>query len=197
VKLRYCGSAELAMAFAKQTQPASSAIDPEHLSWMEKAFEHAKLAFDNREVPIGCLLVLDKLEIIGRGKNDVNRTKNATRHAEMLAVDEAVEFCRAKGWRHEDVFPKCTMYVTVEPCIMCASVLRFVGISKVVFGCPNFRFGGCGSVINANDVPLEDYPSPLVSISGVKSEEAIDLLKDFYKGENPFAPNPKDKSGRK
>lgn len=94
---------------------------------MEKAFEHAQLAFDNREVPIGCLLVLEETEIIGRGKNDVNRTKNATRHAEMLAVDEAVEFCRAKGLRHQEVFPKCTMYVTVEPCIMCASVLRFVG----------------------------------------------------------------------
>lgn len=79
------------------------------MSWMEKAFEHAKLAFDNREVPIGCLLVLEEMEIIGRGKNDVNRTKNATRHAEMLAVDEAVEFCRVKGWQHKDVFPKCTM----------------------------------------------------------------------------------------
>ncbi len=102
-------------------------IDPKHTLWMEKAFEHAKLAFDNREVPIGCLLVMDEEAIIGRGKNDVNRTKNATRHAEMMAVDEAVEFCREKGWQHKDVFPKCTMYVTVEPCIMCASVLRFVG----------------------------------------------------------------------
>jgi len=175
----------------------SSADDPKLMAWMEKAFEHARLAFDNREVPIGCLLVMEDEEIIGRGKNDVNRTKNATRHAEMLAVDEAVDLCRERGWQHKDVFPKCTMYVTVEPCIMCASVLRFVGISKVVFGCPNYRFGGCGSVINANDVPLVDHPSPLQSVSGVRSEEAIELLKDFYKGENPFAPNPKDKSGRK
>jgi len=182
------------VAPSSETRPPG---DESNFKWMTRAFEHAQSAFRNREVPIGCLLVKGDEEIIGKGRNDVNRTKNATRHAEMLAIDEAVQLCFERGWNEEDIFPECTMYVTVEPCIMCASVLRLVGVSKVVFGCPNYRFGGCGSVLNANDVPLEDHPVPMKAVSGVKSEEAIELLKDFYKGENPFAPNPKDKTGRK
>lgn len=167
-------------------QPSSEEI--EH--WMQKAFDMAKEALENGEVPVGCLMVYNN-EVLGRGRNEVNETKNATRHAEMVALDHVLQWCHQENRNSKEVFKETVLYVTVEPCIMCAGALRLLNIPLVVYGCRNERFGGCGSVLN---VPADELPrtgAPFKCISGFRSEEAVELLKLFYKQENPNAPKPK------
>ena len=88
---------------------------------------------------------------IGTGCNDVNRTKNATRHAEIIAIEEVRNYCKTNHLDEGLVFSKSILYVTTEPCIMCASALRLVGVKNIVYGCPNPRFGGCGSVLDIHE----------------------------------------------
>lgn len=115
--------------------------------WMEEALNLAREALKKGEVPVGCVIVY-KNQVIGRGQNEVNKTKNATRHAEMVAIDQVQLWCKDECCDFQDVLHDCWLYVTVEPCIMCAAALRFLEILKVVFGCANDRFGGCGSILN-------------------------------------------------
>ena len=102
---------------------------------------------------MGCIMVY-KNQVIGTGRNEVNETKNATRHAELVAVDRVKRWSENQGLCFEDVVRNCSLFVTVEPCIMCASALRYLNVSKVVFGCANERFGGCGSILN---IHTDDY----------------------------------------
>ncbi|KAG8582989.1 hypothetical protein GDO81_008246 [Engystomops pustulosus] len=95
--------------------------------WMDMAFQMAQDALDNGEVPVGCLMVHDK-QIIGQGRNEVNETKNATRHAEMVAIDQVLDWCKENGKSSIEVFQNTILYVTVEPCIMCAGALRLLRI---------------------------------------------------------------------
>ncbi|TRY98116.1 hypothetical protein DNTS_028478, partial [Danionella cerebrum] len=181
-------------------------------TWMAKAFDMGAEALANGEVPVGCLMVYNK-EIIGKGRNEVNETKNATRHAEMVALDQVLDWCRfsQKDWK--EVCKQTTLYVTVEPCIMCAAALRLIRILQtkiqlallckkchlnisvyipfVVYGCKNERFGGCGSVLDVSSDHLPQTGSSFKCIAGYRSEEAIEMLKTFYKQENPNAPKPK------
>uniref|UniRef100_A0A8C9G280 CMP/dCMP-type deaminase domain-containing protein n=1 Tax=Pavo cristatus TaxID=9049 RepID=A0A8C9G280_PAVCR len=85
----------------------------------------AQEALEAGEVPVGCLLVYDGAAI-GKGRNEVNETKNATRHAEMVAIDQVLEWCQQHKKDHEEVFSHSVLYVTVEPCIMCAAALRLM-----------------------------------------------------------------------
>ena len=91
-----------------------------------------------------------KNQIIGTGRNEVNETKNATRHAELVAFDQVKLWCEKRCLCFKDVLRECCLYVTVEPCIMCSAALRYLGVPKVVFGCANERFGGCGSILNVH-----------------------------------------------
>ena len=167
--------------------------DERHLHWMQKAHQLALDALQGGEVPVGCIFVY-KEEIIATGRNEVNETKNATRHAELVAIDQVLELCKVKKWDCNEVFQSCVLYVTVEPCIMCAAALRNVRIPLVVYGCANERFGGCGSVLNIHKDDLSQSQGPTFHcISGVLSEESVQLLKDFYRGENPNAPEGKKK----
>lgn len=113
----------------------------------------AREALQKSEVPVGCIMVY-KNQVIGTGRNEVNKTKNATRHAELVAMDQVKLWCESECLNFEDVLHECCLYVTVEPCIMCAAALRLLGIPKVVFGCANERFGGCGSILN---IHTDDY----------------------------------------
>lgn len=174
-----------------------------HLKWMEEALSMARVALDHREVPVGSVVVLNDNEIIAKGCNEVNVTANATRHAEMIALDQLVQYCQRTDEKLEDLCSKCTIYVTVEPCIMCSYALRLSKLTKVVFGCYNERFGGCGSVLNIHDVPVgapvEHTTDQLLELSaiefqsGVLKDEAVSLLQMFYEGENPNAPEEKMK----
>ncbi|XP_067844649.1 tRNA-specific adenosine deaminase 2 [Heptranchias perlo] len=158
--------------------------------WMERALSTAKEALENGEVPVGCLMVYHN-EILGRGRNEVNETKNATRHAEMVAIDQVLEWCRQNGKEREEVFERTVLYVTVEPCIMCAAALRLMNIPLVVYGCRNERFGGCGSVLNIPTDDLQNTGASFQCVGGYRAQEAVELLKTFYKAENPNAPKSK------
>uniref|UniRef100_A0A8C3RQE2 CMP/dCMP-type deaminase domain-containing protein n=1 Tax=Chelydra serpentina TaxID=8475 RepID=A0A8C3RQE2_CHESE len=133
----------------------------------------AREALENGEVPVGCLMVYNN-EILGKGRNEVNETKNATRHAEMVAIDQVLDWCHQHGKDPAEVFAQTVLYVTVEPCIMCAA-----------------RFGGCGSVLNISSANLTDTGEPFQCIAGYRAEEAVDMLKTFYRQENPNAPKSK------
>lgn len=158
--------------------------------WMEAALNQAKDALNSGEVPVGCVFIY-KGAILASGRNTVNETRNATRHAEMNCVDQVLKRCQDKKLNPIHIFPEIIIYVTVEPCGMCADALGQLEVKQIVFGCSNDRFGGCGSVV---DVP-KMYSYPYNIIKGIRADEAIGLLKDFYKGENPNAPS--DKAKRK
>ncbi|CAL8092378.1 unnamed protein product [Orchesella dallaii] len=164
-----------------------------NLNHMDLAFKLAEEALSVGEVPVGCVLVFEQ-EVIGQGRNFVNESKNATRHAELVAIDEVTtSWAAEKGQENklEEVFSKCQLYVTVEPCIMCASALNQLRIPVIVYGAANERFGGCGSVLDVFSKGEESFRPKVVS--GVRAEEAVELLKQFYKGENPNAPVLKQK----
>ena len=159
---------------------------------MQKAFDEARKALDIGEVPVGSVFYdYQAKRIVGRGCNSVNATKNATRHAELNCVDEVLKV--------EVDFKNIVVYVNVEPCIMCASALLDLKVAAIYFGCKNDRFGGCGSVL---DVPelyschQNSNGSTTRIVGGFREEEAIELLKSFYKGENPNAPEDKRKPAR-
>ena len=153
---------------------------------MQEAFEEAKVALKEGEVPVGAIFYCQKSgQIIARGHNSVNLTKNATRHAEL----NCIEACQSDTDLNHVV-----VYVNVEPCIMCAGALLEYKVAAVYFGCRNDRFGGCGSVLNVQELVV-DSPSTIFK-GGFREQEAIDLLKNFYKGENPNAPVEKRKPAR-
>ncbi|XP_004368920.1 tRNA-specific adenosine deaminase 2 [Trichechus manatus latirostris] len=172
------------------TGGACSVSVEETEKWMEAAMYMAKDALENLEVPVGCLMVYNN-EIVGKGRNEVNQTKNATRHAEMVAIDQVLDWCHHSGKSPSEVFEHTVLYVTVEPCIMCAAALRLMKIPLVVYGCQNERFGGCGSVLNIASADLPNTGKPFQCVPGYRAEEAVEMLKTFYKQENPNAPKSK------
>lgn len=192
--------------------PAVIAERAVHLKFIGEALDMAKLALRTNETPVGCVIVHNG-EIIARGMNATNVTRNGTRHAEFMAISALLSVSRKDGpkttslkptvppkrpvkgdsssdvssveWRSPDegnedgskghlypygqkmipqervdgaIFRECTLYVTVEPCVMCASLLRQVGIKKVYFGAVNDKFGGTGGVfsIHANSNPIRE-----------------------------------------
>lgn len=157
---------------------------------MAEAFTEARKALDVGEVPVGAIFYdLQTKNIIARGCNSVNKTKNATRHAELNCVDAVLNL------ESKQEFENIVVYVNVEPCIMCASALIHLRIPLVYFGCKNERFGGCGSVLDVASL-TENSEVKTVFKGGYRESEAIKLLKDFYKGENPNAPIEKRKASR-
>jgi len=121
----------------------------------------------------------------------------ATRHAEFEAIDAILEdpaLTPTPIPTHP--LAQTTLYVTVEPCMMCASALRQVGIREVFFGCENERFGGCGSVLGVNALIEHPFHPPYKATSGLCREEAIMVLRRFYMTENANAPVPKSKAKR-
>ena len=156
-----------------------------HIKWMKEALSVAKNAFNLKEVPVGCVIVYKDETIIGRGHNLTNIKKNATRHAEFEAIEESINWCKQNSHSYKNIFPHCALYVTCEPCIMCASALKLVNINKWIFGCSNPKFGGTGSVV---DVVKEEEKCKFEIISGVCEEQAINILKIFYTIENENAP---------
>ena len=148
----------------------------------------AKEALSVGEVPVGCLIIYQD-QVIGKGRNEVNITKNATRHAEIVAIDQVKCYCEANSLDYRSIFKGSSLYVTVEPCIMCCAALRLLQVSKVVYGCVNDRFGGCGSILSVHSDDLDEN-TPFYCISGVMRDEAIELLQQFYLQSNHNAPNP-------
>jgi tRNA-specific adenosine deaminase 2 len=158
-----------------------------HQEYMGKALEMAEQALATGETPVGCVFV-GSGAIIGAGQNDTNRSLNGTRHAEIVGISEVLKS------HPTDIFTSTDLYVTVEPCIMCASILRQYRIRTVYYGCGNERFGGTGSVLSIHSDAGVDLPYP--SHGGLYRKEAIMLLRRFYIQQNEKAPNPRPKKGR-
>ncbi|CAG9460500.1 unnamed protein product [Pedinophyceae sp. YPF-701] len=172
-------------------QPAAGTADAEHSRWMEHALQQARTAAARREVPVGCVFVRDGV-IVGRGGNETNATRNATRHAELVAIDGMI--ADAGGDCAQLRLHECTLYVTVEPCIMCAGALSILGLKHAVYGCRNDKFGGCGSILSVSDAGCGGCggaASPgFPTTGGVRAQEAVELLRSFYATGNPAAPKP-------
>lgn len=155
--------------------------------FIEKAFEYAHDALKRLEVPVGCIFVYNN-KIIASGRNMVNETRNACRHAELVCIDQAIEYAKLNSLPFSALFENICVYVTVEPCIMCISALFDLNVKKIMYGCKNDRFGGV-TVCNVASI----MKHPAICCGGYKADVALDLLKQFYKGENPNAPPSKVK----
>jgi tRNA(adenine34) deaminase len=139
--------------------------------YMNEAIALAKMAEKNDEVPVGALIVC-KGEIISKAYNTREHSKCATHHAEILAIEEA---CRVLGgWR----LPECTLYVTMEPCVMCAGAIVNARIDRVVYGTPDLRFGAFGSCLDIRTAGLNHTPEV---IGGVLLEECRTMLTEYFK----------------
>ena len=232
---------------------------------MRQALKVARNALDIGEVPVGCVIVHPRVVvaegnqhssesvIVSHGANQVNATRDATRHAEMVAIDRMLTggvssdqlrlppevFARpdraamlpvnsplldkskldlyfqdkwwnvpenpshwknSYGWGSGRLYDakalsQCHLYVTCEPCIMCAAALAQVGIGRIIFGCRNDKFGGCGSILNLHETGDTTSDQCYSIRCNVLADEAIKLLRSFYKRENFNAPD--DKRRRK
>lgn len=138
--------------------------------WMQLALEEAALAMQEGEVPVGAVIVRDG-QLLSRAHNRCEARPDATAHAERLAIEEA---CRAVGsWRLSD----CTLYVTLEPCPMCAGASVSARIGRIVYGAKDPRAGALGSLLDLRRYPLEGRP---ICESGLMEHEARALLRDFF-----------------
>ncbi|KAF9057332.1 cytidine deaminase-like protein [Panaeolus papilionaceus] len=169
-------------------------LDQVHLSWMKEAMAMEKEALAAGEVPVGCVFVRDS-SIIAKARNRTNELRNATRHAELEAIDCILADEKLTPDPVQYPLSTTTLYVTVEPCIMCASALRQLGIKEVYYGCGNDRFGGCGSVLGVNGLKHPAHTS-YPATGGYCREDAIMILRRFYMTENTNAPVPKSKVNR-
>jgi len=138
---------------------------------MRIALELAHQAAVEGEVPVGAVIVKNG-EIIGRGRNRREASGNALAHAEVEAIDQACKLLG--GWQLID----CTLYVTLEPCPMCAGAIINARIPRVVQGASNIKAGSCGSIVDLFSLPYNHKPQ---LISGVLEDECQQLLKDFFK----------------
>lgn len=141
-------------------------------SFMKQAVKQAKKAYDKLETPIGCVIVYED-KVIARGYNKRNMKKNTLAHAEILAINKASKVLG--DWRLED----CTMYVTLEPCPMCAGAIVQARIPRVVIGSMNPKAGCAGSVLN---LLQQDGLNHQVEITkGVLAEECSGLMTSFFR----------------
>lgn len=139
--------------------------------YMKEALKLAKKAFALGEVPIGCVIV-HQGKIIGRGYNRRNTDKNTLAHAEITAINKASK--RIGDWRLEE----CTLYVTLEPCQMCAGAIVQARIPQVVMGCMNPKAGCAGSILNILEMPQFNHQATVVR--GVLEQECSNMLKLFF-----------------
>ena len=148
------------------TEPEISDEDRKmYEAYMAKAIKLAQKAYVQGDVPIGCVIVKDD-KVIARGYNKRNLKKTTLAHAELLAIEQA--------WRLED----CTMYVTLEPCQMCAGAIVQARIQKVVIGCMNKKAGCAGSILNMFDMPAFNHQ--VETVYGIRQEECSSLMKNFF-----------------
>lgn len=140
--------------------------------FMKEALKEAKKAYDKGEIPVGAVIVKDD-KIIARAHNLKEIKKDTTKHAEMIAIQKASK--KIDAWRLEE----CEMYVTLEPCSMCAGALIQSRIKKVYIGTMDQKTGACGSVLNL----LKDYKfNHVVEVEyGVLKDECEKMLKNFFK----------------
>ena len=148
------------------------------VAFMHMALEEARAAFKHGDVPVGAVMVYHDPEsglerVIAATHNTREADGNALGHAEISAIDAA---CRARGgWRLSD----CTLYVTLEPCPMCAGAIINARIPRVYYGARDREMGACGGVLN---LFMERFPHHPALVGGILAEECRQVLTDFFKG---------------
>ena len=140
--------------------------------YMRQAIKLAKKASDQGDVPIGCVIVYEG-KIIGRGYNRRNKDRSSLAHAELMAIKKASKVLN--DWRLE----KCRMYVTLEPCQMCAGAIVQARIPEIVIGCMNPKAGSAGSIINLLDI--KEFNHQVDITKGILEEECSEMLVTFFK----------------
>lgn len=145
--------------------------ETDDIKFMRAALSEAQKAHDEKEVPIGAVVVRNGV-VVGRGYNRREYGKNALYHAEILAIDDACK--NLGGWR----LWECELYVTLEPCPMCAGAIINSRIKRVVYGCEDKKAGSVKSVINLFELPYNHKPE---YIGGVLKEECSAVLTSFFK----------------
>ena len=140
------------------------------LYFMDQALALAREAAAEGEVPVGCVIVRGD-EIVGRGRNRREKDKSALAHAEIEAISDACR--RLGGWR----LWECTLYVTLEPCPMCAGAIINARIPRVVYGAKDLKAGSCGSVCSLFDMAYNHHPKVE---RGLMEEECAGVLKEFF-----------------
>ena len=138
---------------------------------MEAALREARAAADSDEVPIGCVIVHDGI-VIGRGRNQTEALQDVTAHAEIVAIGAASN--ALESWRLID----CTMYVTLEPCAMCAGAIVLARLGRLVYGAADPKAGACGSVLDVIGEPRLNHRVEVTT--GVLADECGALLREFF-----------------
>ena len=139
--------------------------------FMDVALQLAAEAARDGEVPVGCVIVRDG-QIVGRGRNRREKNRNALAHAEIEAIYDACS--NLGGWRLWD----CTLYVTLEPCAMCAGAILNARIKRVVFGARDEKYGACGSVCDLFSMNFNHHPEVT---TGLLAEESAALMEEFFR----------------
>jgi tRNA(adenine34) deaminase len=153
------------------SDPIPEAVSSDDI-FMRRALELAREARSLDEVPIGAVLVRDGV-ILTEGKNEVETRQDATAHAEMLAIAEAQSLL--KSWRLQGT----TLYVTKEPCPMCAGALAHVRVDRIVFGVGDPKAGACGGAFNLFDLPGLNHRCQITA--GVQAPASLQLLQSFFR----------------
>jgi len=143
-----------------------------HNDWMRLALIQAQLAFEQGEVPIGAVVVYNG-QVIAAAHNEKEQRKDPTAHAEVLAIQRATKVL--ENWRLTDAI----LYVTLEPCPMCAGAIIQSRLKQIVYGCADLKGGATGSVMNVLDYKLWNHRVDVVA--GVLEEECSGILKLFFK----------------
>lgn len=143
----------------------------EQEKFMKAALKLAKKSADEGEVPVGCVIVCDG-KIVGRGRNRRETKKTALSHAEIEAIGKACK--KLKGWR----LHRCDLYVTLEPCPMCAGAIINARIKTVYYGADDPKAGSCGSLINLFDIAYNHKPE---IVRGLLKEECSGMLTSFFR----------------
>ena len=143
----------------------------DHEAYMRQALALAREAAEAGEVPVGCVIVRDG-RVVGQGRNRREEKQRTSSHAEMEAIRQANETLGT--WRLED----CTLYVTLEPCPMCAGAIINARIPRVFYGARDREMGACGGVLN---LFMEDFPARPALVGGVLEEECRGVLSDFFR----------------
>lgn len=157
-------------------------VDGFESKFMDLALKQAEMGNAANEVPVGAVLVDEEGSIVASAHNATNATGNGMKHCEILII----EHLASQQNRHS--VSNCTLYVTVEPCLMCASALKIMNIKAVFYGCANGKFGGNGSIYSLHEKDSLGFPveSKADSYSSTLKyqQSAVDLLKAFYEGGN-------------
>lgn len=139
--------------------------------FMEKAMEMAKVAISNEEIPVGCVIVLNN-EIITSAHNETEMNNNASRHAEIVSIERATKHLNSK------YLSECDIYVTLEPCPMCAAAIVLSKFRNVYFGAYDLQFGACGSVYDITGDGRMNHKC--YTFGGIMETESKQLLKEFF-----------------